>query len=139
MYKVLALVNTGILLALSVLHIYWALGGTWWKENVLPTVEHTKAFTPGVGMTMVVAIGLLVFALVHCSVWFASAWVYPWVMQSALLAIGCIFVLRAIGERNLMGFFKKVRHTKFAYYDTRIYSPLCLVIGGDALILWYFL
>lgn len=137
MSTVLALCSAIVFLAISALHFYWAAGGTWWKALAVPTVEGKRTFTPGAGITAVVAIGLLAFALVHISVWRTPAWLPHWVQQSGLFAIGVIFVLRAVGERQYIGFFKKVRHTDFAYYDTRIYSPLCLALGCNAWFLWY--
>jgi hypothetical protein len=45
-----------------------------------------------------------------------------------LMAIG--FALRALGEFHYLGFFKGVRGTPFAHYDTWFYSPLfvCLAV-----------
>ncbi|PTT14637.1 DUF3995 domain-containing protein, partial [Flavobacterium sp. HMWF030] len=40
-----------------------------------------------------------------------------------------IFILRAIGDFNYVGFFKKHRNSEFALKDTKYYSPLCLLIG----------
>ncbi|MEM6843120.1 MAG: DUF3995 domain-containing protein [Bacteroidota bacterium] len=40
-----------------------------------------------------------------------------------------IFILRALGEFNYVGFFKRVKNTEFARADSRIFSPLCLGIG----------
>jgi hypothetical protein len=49
------------------------------------------------------------------------------------VARGSVFVLRAIGEFRLVGFFKSVRGTPFAHWDTWLYSPLSLLIGLGAL------
>ncbi len=43
--------------------------------------------------------------------------------------ITVLFLLRAIGEFKYIGFFKKIKTTKFSEMDTKVYSPLCLVIG----------
>ena len=49
-------------------------------------------------------------------------------VASRLLAIG--FALRALGDFRYLGFFKSIRGTPFAYYDTWFYSPLfvCLAV-----------
>jgi hypothetical protein len=47
--------------------------------------------------------------------------------------LGAVFVLRAIGERKLVGFFKRVRGTAFARWDTWLFSPLCLALGVSVL------
>jgi len=45
------------------------------------------------------------------------------------LFISLVFFLRSIGEFRLVGFFKKIKNTKFAYWDTILFSPLCLLIA----------
>ncbi|KRE83053.1 hypothetical protein ASG89_13045 [Paenibacillus sp. Soil766] len=51
-------------------------------------------------------------------------------MNSLLVYVSATFlVLRAIGDFKYLGFFKKVKHTSFSYYDTRFYSPLCLFLA----------
>ena len=42
---------------------------------------------------------------------------------------------RAIGDSELVGFFKEVRDSKFARLDTLFYSPLCVVLGAGLLVL----
>ena len=50
-----------------------------------------------------------------------------------MLAMAAVFAIRAIGEFRYCGFFKKIRNSEFAYWDTRIYSPLCVVMSALAL------
>jgi catechol 2,3-dioxygenase-like lactoylglutathione lyase family enzyme len=40
-----------------------------------------------------------------------------------------VFLLRAVGDFRLVGFFKRVRGTPFARWDTRLFSPLCVALG----------
>ena len=47
----------------------------------------------------------------------------------ALLATGSAFVARAIVPNRYVGFFKTLRTTRWARYDTRLYSPLFLILG----------
>ena len=47
---------------------------------------------------------------------------------SYALALG--LVARAVGEFKYVGFFKKVRGTRFARMDTILYSPLCLLLSA---------
>ena len=51
----------------------------------------------------------------------------------ACLVLGAVFVLRAIGEFRTLGFFKTITGTDFAFWDTWLYTPLCLMIGLGAL------
>ena len=51
--------------------------------------------------------------------------------------LSTIFILRAIGEFNAVGFFKKIKDTEFAIYGTKYFSPLCLILGVIFAILAY--
>lgn len=116
---------------LSAIHFYWAFGGRWGSQAVFPTKnDNVKPKMPGVLPTLIVACGLLVIGLfiinqsglIHFSI--------PlWLDTFGLWIIAGIFILRAIGDFNYVGFFKKIKHTKFGINDTKYYSPLCLSIG----------
>ncbi|WP_367946795.1 DUF3995 domain-containing protein [Leptospira santarosai] len=43
--------------------------------------------------------------------------------------LSAMFLFRAIGDFRLVGFFKKIRGTKFAKNDTAFFSPLCLLLS----------
>lgn len=58
-----------------------------------------------------------------------------WLSDCGLWAIAILFGLRAIGEFRYIGFFKKFKDSKFAEYDTKYYSPLCLIIAILTLLL----
>jgi hypothetical protein len=58
-----------------------------------------------------------------------------WLSKYGLWTIAVIFTLRAIGDFNYVGFFKKIKHTKFGKNDTKYFSPLCLTIGILTIIL----
>jgi hypothetical protein len=51
--------------------------------------------------------------------------------------IAAAFALRAIGDFRYVGFFKRIRGSRFARLDTFAYSPLCaflaLLVGFSAL------
>ena len=64
---------------------------------------------------------------------FIPRWIFRW----ATLGISVLFFLRAIGEFKLVGFFKQVRDTPFAFWDTWLFSPLCLLIAVIAFMLFY--
>jgi hypothetical protein len=61
------------------------------------------------------------------------AWVPAWASQWTSAVLGIIFVVRSIGDFRSAGFFKSVRNTTFALWDTWLYSPLCLVLGLSTL------
>jgi hypothetical protein len=66
----------------------------------------------------------------------------PWGLPRRALPIGCavlavLFGGRAIGERRYVGFFKRVRGTAFAWWDTRAFSPLCAALSLGYLLLCF--
>jgi len=50
-------------------------------------------------------------------------------VEIAVWLIAAVFALRAIGDFRYVGFFKRIRDTRFARLDTLAYSPLCAVLG----------
>jgi protein-S-isoprenylcysteine O-methyltransferase Ste14 len=131
-----AIFNTILLGFIAAIHFYWALGGKWGVEAAIPTTkEEATAFRPGSLATSVVASGLLVMALFHLvKVNLIDLSLPVWIDNFALKIIAFIFLARAIGEFRYVGFFKKIRNTKFARLDTRVYSPLCLLLSMNALL-----
>lgn len=85
---------------------------------------------PGVAPTLIVAVGLMgfgVFILIKLGL--LNFELPAWLNQYGLWAIASIFILRAVGDFNYVGFFKKHKQTKFGQNDTKYYSPLCLTIS----------
>lgn len=124
-------------LFLSGIHFYWAFGGKWGASAVIPTKDDTQAvMNPGIVATLIVALGLLAFGLLPLILTEIIHFPIPlWLSNSGLWIIAGIFTLRAIGEFNYVGFFKKHKHTKFGKNDSKIYSPLCLLLGVLAFVL----
>jgi hypothetical protein len=54
-------------------------------------------------------------------------------LQWVISGIAILMFARAIGDSNLVGFFKEVKDSKFARLDTWVYSPLCVVLGAGLL------
>jgi hypothetical protein len=120
-----------IFFTLSAIHIYWGLGGKWGTEAVIPTTkENQNSIMPGKLATFAVAIGLFALGIFIC---IKAEWLtlpIPFFISDyGLFAIGFVFLSRAIGEFKYVGFFKSIKNTKFAYYDTRYFSSLCLVVA----------
>ena len=133
----LVLINFLIFSFISGLHIYWAMGGKWASDAVLPTKPNgTLMLKPGLMPTLVVAGGLLVFALLTLgNLGVLDAWLSRKVIVIGNWFMMGIFWLRAIGDFNYVGFLKQTKGTPFAQNDTKIYSPLCVVIGVISLII----
>jgi hypothetical protein len=126
-----------IFLSLSSIHIYWSFGGQWGKDAALPTKDNNiKVMSPGFLSTVVVALGLLVFGIFILIEAKILNFPIPLLFHKyGLWIIATIFLIRAIGEFKFVGFFKKIKHTKFGQNDTNYYSPLCLAIGILTIIL----
>lgn len=140
MSTLIAFVLILIFLLLSCIHVYWAFGGKWGENSVIPTTnKEEKAVMPGIIPTLIVALGLLCFAfivLVHVSE--ISTNMPGWltlIYRYGLWVIAGIFILRSIGDFRYIGFFKKIKNTPFGKSDTKYFSPLCLLIGVLTLIL----
>ena len=116
-----------LLIAIALLHFYWALGYKWGLDKAIPTgIKGQKTLNPPKILTALVGIFLLGFAYVAYML--AHDYYYNTVIYAGW-TIGVIFLLRAIGDFNIVGMFKKIKGTVFAKYDTYFYIPLCLFIG----------
>ena len=131
MLLALVFINTTIFVILSGIHFYWLAGGKWGFASSLPFNPSTRdfLFKPSIMATLVVAFGLLLFAFVT----FANAGVFSFGLDQRYfkwggLIISIIFLIRAIGDFNYLGFFKRIRETPFAKMDSKFYAPLCLSI-----------
>lgn len=123
-----------VFMLLCGLHVYWALGGKSVGSAVVPIVSGKPAFQPSRFATMAVATALALAALVVLVRGdLLRTALPPWLSTWAAVGLGAVFVLRAVGEFRLVGFFKSVRGTPFAFWDTWLYSPLCLALGLGAL------
>jgi Protein of unknown function (DUF3995) len=127
-----------IFAALSLLHIYWASGGTFGSGATVPSVGSKPVFNPSPVGTILVAAALATAMLTILGQLNILGGAIPkWIFRWATWAISLLFFLRAVGEFRLIGFFKQVRETQFAAWDTWLYSPLCLVIAIIAFLLAY--
>lgn len=132
MTTIISIILFLIFLFLSSIHIYWGFGGRWGKDAIIPTKNdnNTKVMMPGLLPTFIVAFGLLGFGLFILVKSGLINFNFPmWLDNYGLWIIASVFILRVIGEFNYVGFFKKIKHTKFGQHDTKFYSPLCLTIG----------
>ncbi|RKF05353.1 uncharacterized protein DUF3995 [Tenacibaculum lutimaris] len=127
-----------ILFFISLIHVYWAFGGTLWVDAVIPTkTANEKAMNPPKSLTFVVAIVIGAFAVVYAEKiqLFTLNSMPTWLQDYGLYVVASIFLIRAIGDFNYVGFFKKVTTTEFAMNDTKYFSPLCLFLGVVGLLI----
>ena len=134
-----AFINFVVLLAISAIHFYWIAGGRWGLANALPEQNGTKTMKPGPISTLSVAIifGAMGFFYLYKIGQFplADSVVPGWLNRYGLWLLAGIFLLRAIGDFRYVGFFKRIRNSRFAVLDTRFYSPLCLFLSLNTVLL----
>jgi len=114
---------------LSLLHLYWAFGGEVGTQKAIPKIDGKPAFVPSKFITIIVALALAICGVVALILGFSSQVSIVFLQYVIYLGwfLASVFFLRAIGDFNLVGFFKKIKGSEFAKYDTLLYSPLCLV------------
>ena len=133
LFNTIKILNTAIFLAISGIHFYWALGRKWGITNSVPELDGKKVLKTSALASVVVALGLLYFAIQSFIATEAiSGQLSHWSTKYTLWAIGSIFLIRAIGDFKYVGFFKRIKNSRFAELDSSFYSPLCLLISVNA-------
>jgi len=117
-------------------HIHWALGGRLGfsvslprRSDGTPVMNHRIGWwRPAAGAVAVVLILLGVLALGaerHLVLPLTPA-----EARAALGVAGAAFLMRAVVPNPWTGFFKRIRTTRWARYDTWLYSPLIFLLGA---------
>ena len=121
-----------LLASISLIHVYWAFGGKWAVDSVIPMQDNKPLFKPGFFGSMIVAVLLVIAIGVILS--FIELLKIPFLSQTlsyyGTIALGVVFLFRAIGDFKFLGFFKKIKDSNFAKWDTRIHSPLCAFLSA---------
>lgn len=130
MTPLVALIAAATLACLALVHVYWALGGRVARSAALPEVDGRPAFTPRASMTLGVAAALLLAGLLLAITGGVLVTPVPRNLARGLTAgLALVFIARAVGDFRLVGFFKRIRGTRFARLDSALYAPLCLALG----------
>jgi len=127
----IAIITIVTLNIMGLFHFYWAFGGKVGLDKALPTKNGKLLLNPSQELTLFVGIVLISFAYIAYALQFYDFTVNEnrnFYLYSGI-SLSTIFTIRAIGEFNAVGFFKKIRDTEFAIYDTKYFSPLCLILG----------
>ncbi|MDJ0835589.1 MAG: DUF3995 domain-containing protein [Acidobacteriota bacterium] len=135
MVTITAIVLALLFSLLALLHVHWAFGGSFGTGAVVPESDGEKLFEPGPVSTSIVAALLFAAALLVS----ARAGLLTLPLPSPLTAVGtwvmlAVFLARSVGDFRFIGFFKKERDTRFARWDTRLFSPLCLAVAAGLLL-----
>ena len=116
-------------------HAHWALGGQLGYSVSLPQqpdggpvmAHRLPWWRPAAGGVVLCLIGLTLLLLAHAghlSLPIPANWI-----RIALLCAGTAFVSRALIPNRYVGLLKRLRTTRWARYDTWLYSPLFLSLG----------
>lgn len=118
------------LVSAAALHVYWAAGGKWMLDQASPKVEGSD-FTPGPGLTLLVAAALAVFATLVGLVAFGDV---PQLVRWLTIAGTAVLAVRAIGDGKVAGFTKADHETTFGRADDQYFTPLItfLALGATA-------
>ncbi|HEV7660920.1 MAG TPA: DUF3995 domain-containing protein [Allosphingosinicella sp.] len=117
-------------------HLHWALGGRLGHSVSLPQrADGTPVMAGRIGWwrpaAAGIALGLVLLGALALAVAGYLAWpLPPAAARAALIVTGTAFVLRALVPTKWTGFFKRIRATRWARYDTRLYCPLFLLLGA---------
>ena len=121
---------------LGLIHFNWVIGGEFGFAESLPTNEKgVRVLNPKKIESFIVGLGLTVFGIFYLQ---RSGFISI-NMPNAITVYGgwfipSIFIIRAIGDFNYIGFFKRIKQTNFGKLDSKFFSPLCLLIGVLGLI-----
>ena len=120
-----------IFLILAIFHFYWLFGGKGGLKKVIPTKSKGEDPLPIPKFaTLIVALVFVFFGLIYLlKIDFWNLQIPNWLTRYIYWLIPILFIVRAIGDFNYVGLFKKIKDTEFAKADSKIFIPLCLFIG----------
>jgi glucan phosphoethanolaminetransferase (alkaline phosphatase superfamily) len=135
----LSIINTLIFTVISGFHFYWAMGGKVGFNVVLPSnTEGDKALNPSKSITCIAALVFLSIAIFYLIKVHLIDFPLPqFALNYGLYALASVLIIRAIGDFKYAGFFKTIKDTPFANYDSTYYSPLCLFLGLSTLVIQF--
>lgn len=133
------IVALAILVFAAAFHLHWALGGRRGfsvslpqRPDGIPVMAHRLPWwRPAAGA--VAAALILLGALALAAEGRLALPLSKDIARAMLALAGAGFVLRALVPTPWTGFFKRIRSTRWARYDTWLYSPLCLTLGAALL------
>jgi glucan phosphoethanolaminetransferase (alkaline phosphatase superfamily) len=139
MELILSIVNVLIFTIISGFHFYWAMGGKLGFDVVLPSnTEGSKALKPSKSITCIAALVFLSIAIFYLIKADLIDVPLPQLINNyGLYALASVLIIRAMGDFKYAGFFKTITDTPFAVYDTKYYSPLCLFLGVNTLVIQF--
>jgi hypothetical protein len=128
--QAVAIVVGAVFVVLAIWHFRMAAAPSSGRTGAIPSVDGRPLFTPSPAATVAVGVVLLGFAaLIAAAAGLVSVGLSARVLSWICYALALGLLARAIGDRKYLGFFKRVRGSRFARLDTLAYSPLCLLLA----------
>lgn len=133
MQVLLAGIVSGVLFIVGCIHLYWLLGGRGGFSIAVPTKSENNQpfFVPGpieIAAVMILFWAASILLLIYVEI--IPSIGPAWLPAFAGWSLAAVFLIRAIGEFKMLGFFKSIKDTPFARMDTVVYAPLCLLLSG---------
>jgi hypothetical protein len=135
MSRLIGISTAALLFALGLLHVYWAAGGSWGTDVTIPQQDGKLLFQPPPAGTLLVAILLFSAGLVvsgRVGLWGIVLPRWPFVAGTWTLV--AVFLGRVVGDFRWFGLFKRLSGTAFAWWDTWLFVPLCLLLALGCLV-----
>ncbi len=124
--KFIGFITIITLITAGVFHFYWAFGGKIGLDRAIPTKDGKALLNPGKLLTIIVGFIILGFAwiayILNSEDLNLISYSYQIIYAGWFLSV--VFLIRAIGDFNMVGLFKKIKSTKFAEFDTKYFIPL---------------
>jgi len=131
----LGLAASATLTGLAALHVFWAARGGSSLGAAVPEVDGAPAFRPTRAQTVAVAVALGTGAALVLTALGATAVVPALVARAGCGAMALVLAARTVGDFRLVGAFKRrERATPFAFWDDRLYTPLCAALCAASLV-----
>jgi hypothetical protein len=127
----LPLIVSSAFMGLALWHFYMAVMPSSGESGAVPSIGGKPLFIPSARATASVGVVLLLFSgLVAGTAGILPLEIPRLVLTGLSYALAAGLLARAVGDFKYVGFFKRVRGSRFATMDTFLYSPLCLLLAA---------
>jgi len=131
------LINTNILAALTIMYIYWFIGGKnsiqyFFPSNSSLRRNRVKPKKWKLFLTAIVLAAMTWLNVEQIEYFVINPVLHEEVFLWGNRIISIIFLLRAFGNFTYIGFTKTFRDSTYAKLDTYIYSPACILVAVSA-------
>lgn len=109
-------------------HILWGIESRGTRKVIPEDDDFRPIFSPTPFACFLMAFAFIILALFSLAKYVNFP--LPHLVDAyGTYAVAIVFFLRAIGDFNYMGIFKKKYKSEFAHHDTYFFTPLCIIVG----------